>query len=130
MMTQKMGIGILVGGILWFAFILTMPDFVTVPGLGPFQPDPNRQRWANTSLGMAYKLPGAALSYLLILAMISFAVGVCSHLARRRAAFRRPSTPAPHGKYLPWGRNLRRHASIPARYGGRRPLKPRRANRL
>ena len=129
MITQKIGIGILAGGIFWFAFMLAMPDVVIVPGFGQFHPASNRQDWVNLILGVCCKLPGAALSYLMVLAMISLPVGIYLRLARRRAAFGRPQTPAPHGKYLPWGRNLRRHASIPARYSGLRPRKPRRANR-
>jgi len=107
-----------------FAFLLTVPGLVTVLGPGSFLPDQTRQGWVNTVVGILYKLPGAALGCLAAIALISFAVGVCSRLARRRAAFRHPSAPVPHGKYLPWGRNLRRHASIPARYGGLRPRKP------
>lgn len=121
-MTQKTA-AILAGGMILFAFMLTMPDVVAVPGIEPFQPDPNRQRWANGVLEMAHKLPGAALSYLMVLTLISLPIGLCSRLARRRAAFKRLSAPAPHGKYLLWGRNLRRHANIPARYSGLRPRK-------
>lgn len=123
MITRKTAVAIWIGGILWFAFMLRMPDFLTVPGFGAFQPDPNRRGLANAVLEMTYNLPGAALTYLMVLTMISFPVGIYSRLARRRAAFKRPLTPAPHGKYLPWGRNLRRHASIPARYSGLRPRK-------
>lgn len=130
MNTRKIGVGVLIGGILWFAFMLRMPDFVTVPGFGSFQPDSSRQNWMNTILRILYNLPSAALGYLMLLSAISLPVGICSRLARRRAAFRRPLTPAPHGKHLPWGRNLRRHAGIPARYGSPRSRKPRRANRL
>ncbi len=88
------------------------------------------QREVNTVAEILSKLPSAALSYLMILSAIFLPVGIWSRLARRRAAFRRPLTPAPHGKHLPWGRNLRRHAGIPARYGSPRSRKPRRANRL
>ncbi len=129
MNTRKIGVGVLIGGILWFAFMLRMPDFVTVPGFGSFQPDSSRQNWMNTILRILYNLPSAALGYLMLLSAISLPVGICSRLTRRRAAFRRLLTPAPHGKYLPWGRNLRRHASIPARNGSLRPRKTLRPSR-
>ncbi len=62
-------------------------------------------------------------------AVAAFPIGLWGCVLRRRAVAKRLSTPAPHGKYLLWGRNLRRHASIPARYGGLRPPKPLRPTR-
>jgi len=123
MTTRRLTFAVSIGGILWFVFMLTIPDFMAVPGFAPFQPDPNRQGWLNRILEGLYKLPGAALGYLVVLAMLSLVVGICLRLARRRAAFERLSTPTPHGKYLPWGRNPRRHPSIPARHSGLRPRK-------
>ena len=51
-------------------------------------------------------------------------VGLWTCVLRRRAVAERLSaTSTPHGKYLPWGRNLRRHAATPARYNSLRPRK-------
>ena len=123
MNTRKTALGVLIGGILWLVFVLTMPVFLIVPRIGPFQPDSVRHGWAEMVWEQVLRLTSAVLGYLLLLCAISLPVGIGTRLARRRAAFKRPSTPAPHGKYLPWGRNLRRHAAIPARYNGLRPRK-------
>jgi len=67
------------------------------------------------------------LMLLMAAAVSALPVGLWGCILRRRAAFKRLlGTSAPHGKYPPWGRSLRRHASIPARCGlrSRKPLRP------
>ena len=55
MTTRRLTFAVSIGGILWFVFMLTIPDFMAVPGFAPFQPDPNRQGWLNRILEGLYK---------------------------------------------------------------------------
>ena len=65
-----------------------------------------------------------AICLLILTAFLLAPMDIWLRLVRRKITIQRLSaTPPSHGKYLPWGRNLRRHASIPARYGGVRPRK-------
>jgi hypothetical protein len=70
------------------------------------------------------------LVFLAITVIAVFPVGIWFRLYRRSLIAKRlTAEPSVHGKYLSWGRNLRRQASIPARYSGLRPRKAFRARR-
>ena len=86
-------------------------------------------RWLQAGGGAGGSQPLAALHLPMVLLtaviVTALPVGLWAAVLRRRAvASRLSATSTAHGKYLPWGRSLRRHASVPARYGGRRPRKP------
>ena len=88
----------------------------------PFQPSYGQQNWL--SLEGFYSLLQILLGFLVFAVVLAHPIGLWSLIARRRLIRRCPlAEPIQHGKYLPWGRNLRRHASIPKRYSSQRPRK-------
>ncbi len=84
------------------------------------------QTWRDwIRLDRPFDLLHVPLTFLVIAVILAFPMGIWLRIIRHYAAAKCLSaTPPSHGKYLPWGRNLRRHASIPARYSGVRPRKP------
>ena len=123
MNTQKVLWGILIAGAIWVTVSAVLPVIVAVAEMRHTpQPIYGQQNWF--SLEGFYALLQVLLGFVMAGAVLALPIGVWSQIARRQMISKRLSAePIQHGKYLPWGRNLRRHPSIPARYSGLRPRK-------
>ncbi len=122
MNAQKLIWGILIAGGIWVTVSALVP-IIIVLGFSHSQPIlATPQNWF--SLDGFYELLQRVMGLIMLAAMLAFPVGSWTRIARRRIILERLDIgPIPHGKYLRWGRNCRRHASIPARYSGLRPRK-------
>lgn len=120
---QKLFGGFLIVGAVLFTLEATMYVAHIVMEMGqPIQPSYGQRNWL--SLEGFYSLLQILLGFLVFAVVLAHPVGAWFFIARRQRIRKRLEvTPAPHGKYLPWGRNLRRHPSIPARYGALRSRK-------
>ena len=123
MNTRKVMWDILIAGAIWVTLDAAVYTVTTIAGMSqPLQPSYGQQSWL--SLEGFYSLLQILLGFLVFAVILAHPVGIWSLIARRRLIRRRlAAVPAPHGKYLPWGRSLRRHASIPKRHSGQRPRK-------
>jgi len=123
MSMQKILRGALIIGAVWVTVEAAVYIFHAASEMSqPLQPSYGQQNWL--SLEEFYSLLQILLGFLVFAVILAHPVGIWSLIARRRLIRRRlAAVPAPHGKYLPWGRNLRRHASIPKRHSGQRPRK-------
>ena len=123
--TQRVLWGVLIVGAVWVTVGAVVPaGIAAVWAKEPLAPSYGVSSWF--SLEGFYSVFQRLLGLVMVAAMLAFPIGVWTRLARRHAIGKRlEAAPAAHGKYLPWGRGLRRHASIPARYGGLRPRKTR-----
>ena len=129
MNTQKALRGALLVGAVWVTVEAAVYTITAIAELRQLpQPSYGQQNWLR--LEGFYSLLQILLGFLVFAVVLAHPVGIWSLIARRRLMRRRlAAMPTPHGKYLPWGRNFRRHASIPARYSGLKPRKTFRAAR-
>jgi len=121
--TRKVMWDILIAGAIWVTLDAAVYTVTTIAGMSqPLQPSYGQQSWL--SLVGFYSLLQILLGFLVFAVVLAHPVGVWSRSAHRQVVRKRLSAePVQHGKYFLWGRNLRRHPSIPARYSGLRPRK-------
>jgi len=121
--TRRVFWGVLIAGAVWLTLEAGVHVVTAVAETRHLpQPGYGQRNWF--SLEGFYSLLQILIGFLVFAVVLTHPIGVWFRIAHRQMISKRLSaTPTPHGKYLPWGRNLRRHASSPARYSGLRPRK-------